>query len=206
MAAPAPENTMESLLAGALDCEYAPTLFPKSEYIQTATGNKVSRLSILCGSHNIGIAGKSIVKPGVILRGDLQLLRVGKYSSIGADSVLRPSYKKYKGNLAFFPMTLGEYVTIGERSVISAAQIGSCVYIGDDCVINKRCIIKDNCIIMSGTILPPDSVIPPLTIYGGKPGRFMGYLPESMHEEQAHYAIEEYNKFQMAAPPPVGKK
>merc|ERR1719195_2533207 len=99
-------------LTNALDLEAEPTFYNKADYIQTAAKNKVSRQSFLCGSQNISLAGKSIVKPGVILRGDLQLLRIGKYVLIGDSAVLRPSYKKYKGNFAFLPMTIGDYVTI----------------------------------------------------------------------------------------------
>merc|ERR1712125_27412 len=103
---------------GALDMEEPPVYYNKADYIQTASGNKVSRQSVLCGSQNISLAGKSIVKPGVILRGDLQMLRIGRFVTIGDGSVIRPSYKRYKGSIAFFPLTIGDYVTIGARSVI----------------------------------------------------------------------------------------
>jgi len=175
--------------------EIAPTHYNKADYIQTQSGNKVSKQSVLCGSQNISLAGKSIVKPHVILRGDLQLLRIGKYVIIGDGSVLRPSYKKYRGNFAFFPMTVGDYVTIGARTVISAAQIGSCVDIGEDCVVSKRCIIKENSVLLPGTVLPPDTVVPPLTVFGGSPGRCLGDLPESTHVLQKHQAMMSYKRF-----------
>ena len=95
---------------------------------------QVSRNSVLCGSQNISLVGNSVVKPepmhgacslhcdrsqrdvrpGVVLRGDLQLLKIGllmparslscniachlsgKFVIIGDGCVLRPSYKKYK--------------------------------------------------------------------------------------------------------------
>mmetsp|Transcript_79537 Transcript_79537/g.233838 ORF Transcript_79537/g.233838 Transcript_79537/m.233838 type:complete len:208 (+) Transcript_79537:149-772(+) len=182
-------------LSLALDLEEPPTYYSKADYIQTASGNKVSRQSVLCGSQNISLAGKSIVKPGVILRGDLQLLRIGKFVIIGEGSVLRPSYKKYKGSFAFFPMTIGDYVTIGPRSVISAAQIGSCVDIGEDCVISKRCVLKENSVILPGTVLPPDTVVPPLTVFGGSPGRYLGDLAESSQVLQKQRATMTYKRF-----------
>ncbi|CEM13724.1 unnamed protein product [Vitrella brassicaformis CCMP3155] len=166
-----------------------PIYYHKSEYIQTASGNKVSRKSVLCGSQNIQLSGRSIIKPGVILRGDLALLRIGKYVIVGEDTVLRPPYKKYRGGFAFFPMAIGDYVTIGDKTVVNAALIGSYVDIGDNCIICKRCVIKDNCRILPGTILPPDTVVPPFTVFGGTPGRCLGELPESVqfvHKERAN--------------------
>nr|POE80915.1 isoform 2 of dynactin subunit 5 [Quercus suber] len=43
----------------------------KSEYIETDTGNKISRRSILEGKQNIMLGGKSVLMAGVHLRGDL---------------------------------------------------------------------------------------------------------------------------------------
>jgi hypothetical protein len=36
--------------------------FKKAEYIETASGNRVSRQSVLCGSQNIVLNGKNIVQ------------------------------------------------------------------------------------------------------------------------------------------------
>ena len=68
----------------------------KADYIQTASGNKVSRASVLCGSQNITLVGNSVIKPGTVLRGDLQLLKIGRHVIVGENCVLRPSHKKYK--------------------------------------------------------------------------------------------------------------
>ncbi|CAE7411615.1 dynE [Symbiodinium natans] len=179
----------------ALDLEAPPIYYNKADYIQTASGNKVSRNSVLCGSQNISLVGNSVVKPGVVLRGDLQLLKIGKFVIIGDGCVLRPSYKKYKGNIAFFPMSIGDYVTIGPKSIVCAAQIGSCVDIGENCVISKRCILKDNSMILPNTILPPDTIVPPLTVFGGVPGRYLGDIPESQPFVQKEHAMTEYRRF-----------
>lgn len=190
----------------AVDTDEPLIYYNKAEFIQTASGNKVSRQSVLCGSQNISLAGKSTVKPGVILRGDLQLLKIGKYVTLNEQCVLRPPYKKYKGSFAFFPLTIGDFVTIGARTVISAANVGNCVDIGEDCVISKRCIVKDNAMILSGTVLPPDTVVPPLTCFGGSPGKYLGDLPESQAVMQKQNAITVYKRFQATPKKDAGEK
>uniref|UniRef100_A0A2K5RT19 Dynactin subunit 5 n=1 Tax=Cebus imitator TaxID=2715852 RepID=A0A2K5RT19_CEBIM len=40
--------------------ELGELLYNKSEYIKTASGNKVSRQSVLCGSQDIVLNGKTI--------------------------------------------------------------------------------------------------------------------------------------------------
>eukprot|EP00743_Colponemidia_sp_Colp-15_P007651 GILK01008281.1.p1 GENE.GILK01008281.1~~GILK01008281.1.p1 ORF type:complete len:192 (+),score=2.78 GILK01008281.1:42-617(+) len=170
--------------------------YEKADFIETASGNKVSRKSVLCGSQNIHLNGKSIIKAGAILRGDLALIRIGRFCIIGENAVLRPPYKRFKGGFAFFPLTIGDNVFIESHSVINAASIGSNVMIGAGCVISKRCILKDNCRILPGTVLAPDTVVPPFAVFGGCPGRYIGELPESVAEMHRAHSSSYYKRFQ----------
>ena len=63
--------------------------FNKSEYIETASGNRVSRASVLCGSQNIILNGKNIVQSEAIIRGDLANVRVGRHCIISSKAVIR---------------------------------------------------------------------------------------------------------------------
>ena len=53
---------MDALPGLALDLEASPIYYNKADYIQTASGNKVSRASVLCGSQNITLVGNSVIK------------------------------------------------------------------------------------------------------------------------------------------------
>ena len=61
--------------------------FNKAEYIETASGNRVSRASVLCGSQNIILNGKNIVQSEAIIRGDLANVRVGRHCVISSKAV-----------------------------------------------------------------------------------------------------------------------
>jgi dynactin-5 len=88
----------------------------KSSFIQTDTGNLVSRASSILGSGNIILGGKTIIEPGVIIRGDLRrtaitaagatgtssnsnivVVAIGKYTYLAQNSIIRPGSKSYKG-------------------------------------------------------------------------------------------------------------
>uniref|UniRef100_A0AC11D095 Dynactin subunit 5 n=1 Tax=Ovis aries TaxID=9940 RepID=A0AC11D095_SHEEP len=131
--------------------ELGELLYNKSEYIETASGNKVSRQSVLCGSQNIVLNGKTIVMNDCIIRGDLANVRVGRHCVVKSRSVIRPPFKKFSKGVAFFPLHIGDHVFIEEDCVVNAAQIGSYVHVGKNCVIpfwmkgldeNKRLLKK----------------------------------------------------------------
>ncbi len=136
---------------------------------------------------------QAIVESGVLVRGDLAKVKIGKYCLILENSVVRPSFKVLSGGLSFFPTQIGSYTHIGRNCVIEALKIGSFVRIGDNCIIvgscvyfmpnaralvlkclisgqGKRCILSDCCVIEDGSILPPDTVTAPFTTYRGIPG------------------------------------
>lgn len=162
--------------------EICDSYYKKSEYVETASGNKVSRKSVLCGSQNIVLNGRSIIKPACIIRGDLANVRIGRQCIIGERTIVRPPFKKFSKGVAFFPLHIGDNVFIDDDCVISAAQIGSYVHIGKNCVIGRRCIIKDCSAIADGTILPPETVVPPFTVFAGSPGKYVADLPETTQD------------------------
>lgn len=64
-------------------------------FLFQASGNKVSRKTVLCGSQNIVLNGKVIVQTGAIIRGDLSNVRTGRYCVISQKAVIRPAYKQF---------------------------------------------------------------------------------------------------------------
>ncbi|KAI8815830.1 trimeric LpxA-like protein [Fimicolochytrium jonesii] len=170
--------------------EDPPIYYDKAEYIETDTGNKVSRKSVICGSQNIVLGGKTVIQKECIIRGDLRrtgpghtvVVAIGRYCLLSQRCVIRPPYKTYKGVLNYYPMKIADHVTIGEDSVIEAAQVGSYVEIGKNCVIGRFAIIKDCSRILDGSVVAPNTVIPSFSVYAGNPAQLVDELPESTQE------------------------
>uniref|UniRef100_A0A2K5Q766 Dynactin subunit 5 n=1 Tax=Cebus imitator TaxID=2715852 RepID=A0A2K5Q766_CEBIM len=157
--------------------ELGELLYNKSEYIETASGNKVSRQSVLCGSQNIVLNGKVRDKASGVW-----------WCDVGSLQPLPPG-------VAFFPLHIGDHVFIEEDCVVNAAQIGSYVHVGKNCVIGRRCVLKDCCKILDNTVLPPETVVPPFTVFSGCPGLFSGELPECTQELMIDVTKSYYQKF-----------
>ena len=175
--------------------EPATVAYNKSEYLETHTGNKVSRSCFVKGTANIQVSGRCIISPGVIIRGDLAAVKIGKYTIIGKDVILHPSFKEARGHLKYISLHIGDNVFIDENSIVCASRIGSNVYIGKNCIVSHRCIIKDNCRIQDNTILPPDTEVPPFTLYSGVPGQYVADMPESTASVHMELAQGYYNRF-----------
>ncbi|KAJ2613370.1 hypothetical protein H4S08_002257 [Coemansia sp. RSA 1365] len=180
------------------------TTYNKSEFIETDTGNKVSRLSLISGSQNIVLGGKTIVHSKCTIRGDLRragpshqaAVLIGRFCSLGEASVLRPPYKTYKGVFSYYPLKIGDHVDIGENSVVEAASIGSHVRIGKNCIIGRFAIIKDCCLIEDNAVVAPNSVIPSFSVVaGGPPAKIVAQLPESTQDVFEAQSKDNYAKF-----------
>ncbi|KAG7160072.1 Dynactin subunit 5-like 1 [Homarus americanus] len=67
-----------------------------------ATRNRVNCGNVLCSSQSIVLSGKVIVLIGVIIRGDLANVRVGRLCVISSKAVIRRPFKKFsKGENLF---------------------------------------------------------------------------------------------------------
>ncbi|CAG8981148.1 hypothetical protein HYALB_00005863 [Hymenoscyphus albidus] len=166
----------------------------KGEYIETDTGNKVSRRSQIIGTTNIILGGKTVIQAEVIIRGDLLrtsssvpdggkqsnpvAVAIGRYCIFSRGCELRPPGKMYKGTFSHYPLKIADHVFIGPGSIIEAALVGSHVSIGANCVIGKFTIIKDYVRILGGTVVPPNIVIPSFSVVAGRPGRVVGEIAE----------------------------
>lgn len=83
--------------------------YKQSEYIETASGNKVCRRSVLCGSQNIMLMGKTIIQSNCIIRGDLANVKIGRHCLVSSRAVIRPPFKKF---------TKGYYKTLPFVSIV----------------------------------------------------------------------------------------
>ncbi|PIG86280.1 dynactin Arp1 p25 subunit [Aspergillus arachidicola] len=114
-----------------------PPKVAKGEYIETDTGNKISRRSQIHGTQHIILGGKTVIQGEAVIRGDLYrtstsssasgdqggqqpatatpsvAITIGRYSYISKQAVLRPPSRLHRGVHSFYPLKIGDHVFVG---------------------------------------------------------------------------------------------
>jgi dynactin-5 len=164
-------------------------------YIKTTTHNFVSRKAQVDGAKQVEIKGRSILQEGVVVRGDLAIVRIGRYCEIDSNTRLEPPTHPLDKSKRI-PLVIGSHTRVGRDCNIQAAAIGSNVWIGNQVTLGPRVIIKDNCIIEDNVALGGDTVVPPFSRISVKNPLLPAELPPSMAAHMQELSLDRYQEFQ----------
>jgi carbonic anhydrase/acetyltransferase-like protein (isoleucine patch superfamily) len=101
---------------------------------------------------------------GVVIRGDVNSIRIGNKVNIQDGSVLHCLYQRSV-------IEIGDNVSIAHNAVIHGAIIKSNVIIGIGAVILDNAIIGENSIIAAGSVVLTGTEVEPGSIYAGIPAK-----------------------------------
>ena len=123
--------------------------------------------AVIMGMVEIGEGGS--IWPNVTVRGDVNYIKIGKYSNVQDNSVVHVAAQPC-------PTIIGDYVTIGHSATVHACVIEDNCLIGMGSVILDGAIIGHGSIIGAGSVVPPGKVIPPYSKVMGIPGKVVAEL------------------------------
>lgn len=107
---------------------------------------------------------------GAVIRGDNDLISIGKNSNIQDNSVLHTD--------PGIPLIIGEGVIVGHRVMLHGCEIGDNSLIGIGSTILNGSKIGKNCIIGAHTLIAENKTIPDNSVVMGTPGRVVKQVPE----------------------------
>lgn len=108
----------------------------------------------------------------VVIRGDVNRIRIGKRTNIQDHSMLhvtRPKQADESGKGS--PLAIGDDCTIGHRVTLHGCTIGSRVLIGMGAIILDDAVVGDDCIIGAGALITKGAVIPSGSLVIGMPAK-----------------------------------
>lgn len=120
---------------------------------------------------NVVIEEAASVWFGCTLRGDNEMIRIGKGSNVQESSILHTDMG--------FPLTVGENCTIGHRAMLHGCTIGDGTLIGMGATILNGARIGKGCLIGACALITEGKEIPDGSLVMGSPGKIVRMLDEA---------------------------
>ena len=117
------------------------------------------------------VLGRDVsIWPLVVIRGDVNKVRIGDRSNIQDGSVIHES-RPLPTNPEGYPVTIGEDVTVGHKVMLHGCKIGNCVLVGMGAIVLDGVVIEDNVIVGAGALVTPGKTLKSGYLYTGSPAR-----------------------------------
>ena len=125
---------------------------------------------------DVVIGADSSVWPNVVVRGDVNAVRIGARTNIQDNSTVHVTQDK-------FATIVGDDVTAGHNVVIHGCSIGDRCLIGIGAIVLDGVEVGEECLVGAGALLTPGTTIPPRRLVLGSPAKVVRALRD---DEIAH--------------------
>jgi len=138
---------------------------------------------------DVHIGAESSVWMNVVIRGDVNHIRIGKRTNIQDLTMIHVMRDTH-------PTIIGDEVTVGHSAVVHGTTIEDRVLIGMAAVLLNGVHIEHDCVIAAGTLLTEGTRIPARSLVMGRPGKVKRQLTDEEVAEIRWYA-DNYVKYRL---------
>lgn len=121
--------------------------------------------------------------PGVVVRGDVNHIRIGAGTNIQDSSVLHVSHKS-SWEPAGSPLIIGDNVTIGHKVILHGCTIEDECLVGMGSIVMDKVVVQKHVLLGAGSLVPEGKVLESGYLYLGSPAKKVRALTE---KEIAHF-------------------
>ena len=143
---------------------------------------------------NVQIGKDSSVWFGVVIRGDVNSIHVGKNTSIQDLSMVHVTHNSKENRNDGFPTYIGDNVTIGHRVMLHGCTIGNACLIGMSATILDGAVIGQESLVGAGSLVTQHKIFPPRSLIMGSPAKVVRELSDE-EVESLYESAENYVKF-----------
>lgn len=130
---------------------------------------------------DVEIGEDSSVWMCVVIRGDVNRIRIGRRSNIQDGTIVHVMKDTH-------PTIIGDDVTVGHAAVVHGCTIEDRCLIGMGAILLNGVTVGTGSIIAAGTLLPEGMQVPPRSLVMGAPGKVRRTLSDADLEEIQMYA------------------
>ena len=107
----------------------------------------------------------------VVIRGDVNAIRIGARTNIQDGSVIHVTHKTHA-------TSVGDDVTIGHNVTLHGCKIGDRCLVGMGAVVLDGAEVENDAMVAAGALVTPGTLIPSGTLYAGSPAKYKRHLSE----------------------------
>ena len=119
---------------------------------------------------DVALGEDASVWPLVLIRGDVNRIRIGARSNVQDGSIVHVS-RPYPGNDAGWPTLLGDDVVIGHKVALHGCTIADRVLVGIGAIVLDGVQVASDVIIGAGSVVTPGKQLESGYLYVGNPAR-----------------------------------
>ncbi len=120
---------------------------------------------------DVEIGAKSSIWYGVVIRGDMNYIRIGANTNIQDGTVIHvdSTGEHWDG----MPTLIGDNVTIGHRAVIHACTLEDNSFVGMSATVLDGAVVESGAMVAAGALVTPGKRVLKGQLWGGTPARYM---------------------------------
>ena len=126
---------------------------------------------------DVELGDRVSVWPGVVIRGDVNAIRIGEGTNIQDNSVLHVTHRS-AADPRGAPLAVGSRVTVGHGVILHGCEIGDECLIGMGALVMDRAVVQTRVMLGAGSLVPEGKVLEGGWLYVGRPAKAVRRLTE----------------------------
>ena len=129
----------------------------------------IAETAVIIGDVTIG--PQSSVWYNVVVRGDVNSIRIGARTNIQDLSMLHVTHRKSADDPGA-PLVIGDDVTVGHSVTLHGCTVGNGSFIGMQAIVMDKVEIGEEALVGARALVTEGTIIPPRTLWIGAPAKF----------------------------------
>jgi len=129
----------------------------------------IAETAVIIGDVQIG--PQSSIWYNVVVRGDVNSIRIGARSNMQDLSMLHVTHKKHAGDPGA-PLIIGDDVTVGHSVTLHGCTVENGAFIGMQAIVMDGVVVGTGALVGARALVTEGTVIPPHTLWVGAPARY----------------------------------
>ena len=125
---------------------------------------------------DVQVGSESGIWFGVILRGDVNIIRIGRRTNLQDGTIVHVSSGTH-------PTVIGDGVTVGHGVKLHGCTIADGCLIGIGAIVLDGAVIGEQSMVAAGSLVVPGTVVPPRSLVIGSPGKVKRILSDQESEQ-----------------------